>query len=194
MLLSSFGHHAPLWLALAMGFAAAFSAIDGMVRLVAKALALKRWVEVDATLEDLNLEAQGSKLDIWKKCAIQLRYSYRYRGQEFKGDKVSVLDTMKGMGGSYPVSLGERLSGQYAAKKPLKAWLDPVDPQQSFLVQVSLSRQILMYTAGLMVLALILVGFSTGFLMFAPVPLLTQAEGVGFGVALYLFWRLVLWK
>jgi hypothetical protein len=177
-----------------MGFAAAFACVDAMIRLAAKARALGRWVEVDATLEDMNIESQSSKLDVWKDYSIQVRYTYSYCGQQFRGDKVSVLETMKGMGGSYPASLRKRLSEQYASRRPMKAWVDPADPRQSFLVKISLTKQMLMFTAGLIFVALIIAGFCLGFLSFAPIPVLAQLEGLAAGVALYLFWRFVSWQ
>ena len=88
------------------------------------------WEPVPAQLLAAGYETRsGDDSDTYEAYA---RYTYRYRGQTYEGDRVGLAGGADNIG-NYQVETGNRLSALLARGEPVTAWVNPAAPAESII-------------------------------------------------------------
>ena len=91
---------------------------------------MQAWEPVPARLSAAGYETHsGDDSDTYKAYA---RYSYRYRGEAYRGDRVALSGGGDNIG-DYQTDIGNRLSGMLARDEPVTVWVDPGAPSESII-------------------------------------------------------------
>ncbi len=91
---------------------------------------MQSWQPVPAQLTAAGYETHsGDDSDTYKAYA---RYSYRWDGQAYVGDRVGLAGGGDNIG-SYQTDIGNRLSGMHSRGEPVTVWVDPGAPTESII-------------------------------------------------------------
>jgi hypothetical protein len=168
----------PDWAGFTIGTAASLLGIRATISLAIKGKSIEGWTPVEGKLDEL--ESGIAKHRGYEETIIKTRYSYTYRGNQYLGRCVSVLDDSPRLWSGPYEDEAIRLREAFKNNTSISLYVNPANPKEAVLLRFSVNPYCLR-SIGLFALGVTTIAMSG----FTAVNASSALIGIPLGIAAY---------